>query len=78
MNQSGFLAIACNYLKARENSHEQGAIGFSFVSHWLKQWREIFKAIVKRSNRKRVITFDSHLRIAVPVTSRDGMTFLGH
>ena len=44
MNQSEFLAITCNLLKAREKSRVQGAIGFrfAFASHWLKNWREIF------------------------------------
>ena len=31
------------------------AIGFDFASHWLKNWREIFKSITKRSNRNRII-----------------------
>ena len=35
-------------------------MGFDFASHWLKNWREIFKPITKRSNR--VITFHSHLK----------------
>ena len=30
MNQSQFLAITCNSLKAWEKSREQGAIGFGF------------------------------------------------
>ena len=37
-DQSQFLAINCNLLKAREKSRAQGAIGFR--SHWLKRWRE--------------------------------------
>ena len=60
MKQSEFLAIACNLLKAREKSPVQGATGFA--SHWLKKWRGIFKPITKRSNRNRVITFDSHFK----------------
>ena len=36
MNQSEFLAITFILLKAREKSRVQGAIGFSFPSHWLK------------------------------------------
>ena len=36
MNQSQFLAIACNSLVAREKSRVHGAIGFGFDSHWLK------------------------------------------
>ena len=31
INQSQFLAITCNSLKAREKSREQGAIGFGFA-----------------------------------------------
>ena len=65
MNQSQFLAITCNSLKAREKSRVHGAIGFGFASHWLKNWRESFKPITKRSNRNHVITFDSHLKTAL-------------
>ena len=42
MNQSHFLAIICNSLKAREKSRVHGAIGFGFTSHWLKNVRESF------------------------------------
>ena len=65
MNQSQFLAITCNSLEARERSRVHGAIGFSFASHWLKNWRESFKRITKRSNRNHGITFDSHLKTAL-------------
>ena len=65
MNQSHFLAITCNSLEAREKSHVQDAIAFGFASHWLKNWRESFKPISKRSNRNHVITFDSHLKTAL-------------
>ena len=65
MNQSEFLAITCNSLEAREKSRVRGAIGFGFDSHWLKNWRESFKPITKRSNRNHVITFDSHLKTAL-------------
>ena len=65
MNQSQFLAITCNSLKAREKSRVHGAIGFGFASHWLKNWRESFKPITKRSNRNHVITFESHLKTAL-------------
>ena len=65
INQSQFLAITCNSFKAREKSRVHGAIGFGFVSHWLKNWRESFKPITKRSNRNHVITFDSHLKTAL-------------
>ena len=65
MNQSVCSATACNLLKAREKSCVQGAIGFGFPSHWLKNWREIFKPITKRNNRNRIITIDSHLKTAL-------------
>ena len=42
-------------LKAREKSQVHGAMGFGFVSHWLKNWRDIFKPITKRSNRKHAV-----------------------
>ena len=63
MNQSQFLVITCNSLKEREKSRVHGAIGFA--SHWLKNWRESFKPITKRSNRNHSITFDSHLKTAL-------------
>ena len=63
MNQSQFLGITCNSLKAREKSRVHGAIGFD--SHWLKNWRESFKPITKRSNHNHVITFDSQLKTAL-------------
>ena len=47
MKQSEFVAITSNLLKAREKS-----MGFGFVSHWLKNVREILKPITKRSNRQ--------------------------
>ena len=62
MNQSQFLAITCNSLKARKKWRVHGAIGFGFASHWLKIWRESFKPITKRSDRNHAITFDSHLK----------------
>ena len=42
-----------------------GANGFDFASHWLENWRESFQPITKGSNRNDVITFDSHLKIAL-------------
>ena len=65
MNQSQFLAITCNSLRAREKSRVHGAIGFGFVSHWLKIRCECFKPITKRSNHNHVITFDNHLKTAL-------------
>ena len=57
MNQSQFLAITCNSLKAQEKSRVHGSIGFA--SHLLKNWRESFKPITKRSNRNHVIYFEN-------------------
>ena len=65
INQSQFLAITCNSLEAREKSRVHDAIGFGFDSHWLKNWRDSFTPITKRSNRNHVITFDSHLKTAL-------------
>ena len=55
----------CSSDLARENSRVHGAIGFGFASDWLKNWRESFKPITKRSNRNHVITFDSNLKTAL-------------
>ena len=60
MNQSEFVAITCNLLKAREKSRLPGTIGFGFASYWWKHRREIFKPITKHSNLNCVGTFDSH------------------
>ena len=49
-----------NLFKAREKLRVQGAIGFA--SHWLKNWRDIFKPITKRSSCNRAINLDSHLK----------------
>ena len=65
MNQSQLLAITCNSREEREKSRVHGAIGFGFASQWLKNWRDSFKPITKRSNRNHVITFDSHLKTAL-------------
>ena len=65
MNQLQFLAITCNSLEAREKSRVHGANGFDFASRWWKNCRDSFKSITKRSNRNHVVTFDSHLKIAL-------------
>ena len=65
MNQSQSLANICKSLRAREKSRIHGAIGFGFDSHWLKNWRDSFKPITKRSNRNHLITYDSHLKTAL-------------
>ena len=48
MSQSQFPAITCDSLKAREKSRVQGAIGIA--SHWLKDWRELFKPVTSIVN----------------------------
>ena len=67
MNESQFLAITGNLLKARKKSCVHGTIGFGFgfASRWLKNWREFFEPITKHGNRDHVITFESHLKTAV-------------
>ena len=65
MNQSQFLAIICNSLRAREKSRVHVAIGFGFTSHWLKNVRESFSPIPKSGNRNHVIAFDNHLKTAL-------------
>ena len=52
MNQSELQTIILYLLNARKNWRVQGAMGFGLAFHWLKNWREIFKPISKRSNRK--------------------------
>ena len=59
------FAIIWNLLKAREKSRVHGGIVFCFASHWLKNWRQSFKPIIKRSNCNHVITFYSHLKTAL-------------
>jgi len=39
MNQSEFLAFSCNLFEAQHKSHAQGAIGFGFATHRMKNWR---------------------------------------
>ena len=65
MNQSEYLAITCNLVKAREKSRVQEVIGFGFASNWLKNLRETFKTITKCSNHNRLTTSDSHLKAAL-------------
>ena len=57
------ITVPSNHLEAREKSRVHGAIGFGFASHWLKNWRDSFKPMTKRSNRNHVITFDGHLKL---------------
>ena len=62
MNQSEFLAITSNLLKAREKSRVQDGHWFSLAYHSFKNWREIFKPMTECGNRNRVITFDRTFR----------------
>ena len=62
------ITCSCDSPELREKSRVHGAIGFGFGSHWLKNWRESFKPITKRSNRNHVITFDIHLKTALSDT----------
>ena len=41
-DQSVLEANACDRCQARENACERGTIYVSFVSHWLKKWREFW------------------------------------
>ena len=72
INQSQFRAITCNLLTEREKSRVHDAIGFGFTSHWLKNWRESFKPIIKHSNRNHVIAFESHLKTALIANKTKG------
>ena len=58
MNQSEFLTITCNLLKAREKSCVQAAIGFGSLLIGWKTRTRFLKPITKLS----VITFDSQLK----------------
>ena len=62
VNQSQFIE---NYSKRGEKSRVRGAFSFGFDSHWLKNWRESFKPITKRSIRNHGFTFDIHLKTAL-------------
>ena len=65
-NRSNCLQLAQS---AGRKARIQGAIGFGrFASYWMKNKREIFKPITWRSNCSRVITFDSHLKTALPLS----------
>ena len=50
MNQSEFKVSTCNRRQARENTCEQGTIGFGYTSYWLKKWREFYQPITECSN----------------------------
>ena len=52
MNQSELEANTHNQRQARENAHDQVAVGFGFAFDWSRRWREIFKPITERSKVK--------------------------
>ena len=54
--------FSSNSLKAPEISRLRGAIGFGFACYWLKNWRESFTPITKRSNGKHVFAFVNHVK----------------
>ena len=65
MNQSEFLEITYNLLKAREKSRVQSVICFRFAFDWLKNWREIFKSTTKRNHK---LTLTSFLGLFLSIT----------
>ena len=73
MNQSEFEANTCTRCQARENECERGTIGFGFVSHWSRKWREFWypcqsQSVVKQNQSKHEITFDIQLKTALRCT----------
>ena len=76
MNQSQLLAITCNSLKAQEKSRVQGAIGFGFASHRLKNCSESFRPITKSSNRNHLVTVDSHFNTPLTVEPSGKASFV--
>lgn len=64
MNQSEFLAMSCNLLKARQKLRVLGANCFGFGSHWLKNWRETFKPSPSLAIAIKQL-IDSHLKITL-------------
>ena len=53
MNQWELEANTRDQRQARENACDQVAIGFGFVSDWLRRWRDFLKPITERSKAKR-------------------------
>ena len=63
MNQSEYLTITRDLLKAREESaYKVSLLWFCFSS--VKLLCETLKSITTRSHHNREITFDSHLKIS--------------
>ena len=68
VHQSEFEVITCNRRQARENARVQVAIGFGFVSHWLRKWHDFFRPITGQSKAKPKqarITFDTQVKTAL-------------
>mgnify|MGYP007094284305 FL=1 len=59
MNQSEFLAITCNLVKAREKSRVQGTISLPLIG--LKTGARL-ELISGSSNRSRIVTFEGHFK----------------
>ena len=55
MNQSELVANTCGRHQAQENAYEQLTVCFGFTAGWLIKWREIFKPVKKRNNKKKSI-----------------------
>ena len=64
-NKSEFHAITSNLLRTQEKSCVQGTIDFGLAFYWLKNSPKIFEPITKHNNSNQVITFNSHLKIAL-------------
>lgn len=41
------VALACNFLRKREKSRGEDAIGFGLASYWLTNWPEILRPVTK-------------------------------
>ena len=63
-NQPEFLVITRELLKAREKSRAQGAITVVLVL-FLIGWKLVPNYYTRRSNRDRVVAFDSNLKTAL-------------
>ena len=60
----GSFAVGDHLRRCTDHAFMIG-FGFGFDSHWLKNWLESFKPIIKRSNCNHVLTYDSHLKTAL-------------
>ena len=53
-----------------DQSQQEQTVRWTNHNHWLKNWRDSFKLITKRSNCNHVITFDSHLETALYIKNQ--------